>query len=89
MSRKPIGYEPRPPYRGSSAPASRGLRYGHRVPRVGLLASGWTVSLLEVGILPLEAADLAPEGVLSGAVRTPVNALLLRGHSRTILVDAG
>jgi glyoxylase-like metal-dependent hydrolase (beta-lactamase superfamily II) len=56
----------------------------------GLLeSSGWTASLLEVGILPLEAADLAPEGVLSGAVRAPVNAVLLRGHGRTILVDAG
>ena len=52
-------------------------------------ANGWTVSLLEVGSLPMEAADLAPEGVLSGAVRTPVNAVLLRGHGRTILVDAG
>jgi glyoxylase-like metal-dependent hydrolase (beta-lactamase superfamily II) len=52
-------------------------------------ANGWKVSLLEVGILPLDAADLAPEGVLSGAIRTPVNALLLRGHGRTILVDAG
>ena len=52
-------------------------------------ANGWTVSLLEVGILPMEAADLAPEGVLSSPVRTPVNAVLLRGHGRTILVDAG
>jgi glyoxylase-like metal-dependent hydrolase (beta-lactamase superfamily II) len=47
------------------------------------------VSLLEVGILPMEATDLAPEGVLSSPVRTSVNAVLLRGHGRTILVDAG
>ena len=52
-------------------------------------ANGWTLSLLEVGILPMEAADLAPEGVLSSPVRTPVIAVLLRGHGRTILVDAG
>ena len=52
-------------------------------------ANGWTVSLLEVGALPIEATDLAPEGVLSSPVRTPVNALLLRDHDRTILVDAG
>jgi glyoxylase-like metal-dependent hydrolase (beta-lactamase superfamily II) len=52
-------------------------------------ANGWTVSLLEVGVLPIEATDLAPVGVLSGPVRTPVNALLLRGHGRTVLVDAG
>jgi len=54
-----------------------------------LETNGWTVSLFEVGILPIEATDLAPEGVLSSPVRTPVNALLLRGHGRTILVDAG
>src|SRR5207248_287662 len=31
----------------------------------------------------------APEGVLSGTVVAPVNVLLLRGHGRTVLVDAG
>jgi glyoxylase-like metal-dependent hydrolase (beta-lactamase superfamily II) len=62
--------------------------YSRRVPEL-LEANGWTVSLLEAGILPLEAADLAPEGVLSGAVQTPVNVLLLCGHGRTILVDTG
>lgn len=40
-------------------------------------------------MLPIEATDLAPEGVLSSPVRTPVNVLLLRGHGRTVLVDAG
>jgi glyoxylase-like metal-dependent hydrolase (beta-lactamase superfamily II) len=54
-----------------------------------LEANGWSVSLLEAGILPMEATDLAPGGVLSSPVRTPVNALLLRGHGRTVLVDAG
>ena len=54
-----------------------------------LVADGWTVSLIEAGMLPVEGADLAPEGVLSGVIPTPVNALLLRGHGRTILVDAG
>jgi glyoxylase-like metal-dependent hydrolase (beta-lactamase superfamily II) len=54
-----------------------------------LEANGWAVSLLEVGILPMEATDLAPEGVLTSPVRTPVNCLLLRGHGRTVLVDAG
>ena len=47
------------------------------------------MSLLEAGVLPMEPTDLAPEGVLSGPARTPVNALLLRGHGRTVLVDAG
>ena len=52
-------------------------------------ANGWDMTLLEVGILPMEATDLAPEGVLSSPVPTPVNVLLLRGHGRTVLVDAG
>jgi glyoxylase-like metal-dependent hydrolase (beta-lactamase superfamily II) len=62
--------------------------YSHRVP--GLPdANGWTVALLKAGILPIEATDLAPEGVLSSPVSTVVNVVLLRGHGRTILVDAG
>jgi glyoxylase-like metal-dependent hydrolase (beta-lactamase superfamily II) len=52
-------------------------------------ANGWKVALLQVGILPMEPGDLAPAGVLSGLVLTPSNAVLLRGHGRTILVDAG
>ena len=52
-------------------------------------ANGWTVALLEVGILPMDPGDLAPAGVLSGPVLTPVNVVLLRGHGRTILVDTG
>src|SRR4051794_26449224 len=54
-----------------------------------LEANSWTVSLLEVGVLPMDPTDMAPEGVLAGPVRAPVNALLLRGHGRTVLVDAG
>lgn len=54
-----------------------------------LEANGWTVSLLEVGVLPMDATDLVPEGVLTSPVRTPVNVVLLRGHGRTVLVDAG
>ena len=66
------------------------MRDGCPRRRVGCLeANGWTVSLLEVGVLPVEATDLAPEGVLSSPVPMPVNALLLRGHGRTVLVDAG
>ena len=54
-----------------------------------LEANGWTVSLLEVGVLPMDAADVAPEGVLAGPVPAPVNVVLLHGHGRTVLVDAG
>jgi len=52
-------------------------------------ANGWTVALLEVGILPMDPGDLAPAGMLSGPVLAPVNVVLLRGHGRTVLVDAG
>jgi len=52
-------------------------------------ANGWKVTLLEVGMLPIEPSDIAPEGVFSGTVWAPVNVLLLRGHDRTVLVDAG
>jgi glyoxylase-like metal-dependent hydrolase (beta-lactamase superfamily II) len=52
-------------------------------------ADGWTVTLLEVGTLPIEPTDIAPEGVFSGTVWAPVNVLLLRGHGSTVLVDAG
>lgn len=54
-----------------------------------LEASGWAVSLLEAGTLPIAGTDLAPEGVLPDVLVAPVNALLLRGHGRAILVDAG
>src|SRR6476646_7613030 len=54
-----------------------------------LAAGGWTVSVIEAGMLPVEGTALAPQGVLSGAIPTPVNVLLLRGHGRTVLVDAG
>ena len=50
---------------------------------------GWAISLLDVGAIPMESEQLAPEGVFTGTVDTPVNALLLRGHGRTVLVDAG
>ena len=52
-------------------------------------ADGWTATLIEAGKLPIEPGDIAPEGVFSGTVWAPVNVLLLRGHGRTVLVDAG
>jgi glyoxylase-like metal-dependent hydrolase (beta-lactamase superfamily II) len=72
----------------AATPTGSSPAYSRRVAEL-LEASGWTVSLLEAGVLPLEPGDLAPAGVLSGAIQTPVNVLLLRGHARTILVDAG
>jgi glyoxylase-like metal-dependent hydrolase (beta-lactamase superfamily II) len=52
-------------------------------------AEGWTATLIEAGKLPIEPGDIAPGGVFSGRVWAPVNVLLLRGHGRTVLVDAG
>jgi glyoxylase-like metal-dependent hydrolase (beta-lactamase superfamily II) len=47
-------------------------------------AAGYAVWLLCVGSL-----DFAPGGLTPDAVTIPVNALLLRGHGETLLVDAG
>ncbi|HST25178.1 MAG TPA: MBL fold metallo-hydrolase [Gaiellaceae bacterium] len=52
-------------------------------------ANGWEATLLEAGMLPIEPTDIAPEGVFPGTVWAPINVLLLRGHGRTVLVDAG
>jgi len=52
-------------------------------------AGGWSVLLLGAGKMPVQGAQLSPEGVLPSTVEIPVNALLLRGGGRTILVDAG
>src|SRR5581483_6936521 len=40
-------------------------------------------------MLPIEPEDLGPPGALPGVQETPSNVLLLRGHGRTVLVDAG
>jgi glyoxylase-like metal-dependent hydrolase (beta-lactamase superfamily II) len=52
-------------------------------------ADGWAVSLLEIGVVPVVASEMAPEGVLSSPVLTPSNVVVARGEGRTILVDAG
>jgi glyoxylase-like metal-dependent hydrolase (beta-lactamase superfamily II) len=52
-------------------------------------AGGWRVDLLEAGSLAMQAGLLAPEEELPGPRRVPVNVLLLRGHGRTVLLDAG
>jgi glyoxylase-like metal-dependent hydrolase (beta-lactamase superfamily II) len=51
--------------------------------------AGWHVSLIEVAVVPIGAEHLGPPGTFGGTLRPPVNALLLRGHGRTVLVDAG
>ena len=48
---------------------------------------GWEIDLLDCGTIELPAAALGPEA--AGPARTAVTATLLRGHGRTVLVDAG
>jgi glyoxylase-like metal-dependent hydrolase (beta-lactamase superfamily II) len=48
---------------------------------------GWEIDLLDCGAIELPAAALGPEA--TGPARTAVTATLLRGHGRTVLVDAG
>jgi glyoxylase-like metal-dependent hydrolase (beta-lactamase superfamily II) len=52
-------------------------------------SGGWEATLLDVGMVPIDAEHLGPAGAFSGRLESPVNVLLLRGHGRTILVDAG
>jgi glyoxylase-like metal-dependent hydrolase (beta-lactamase superfamily II) len=49
----------------------------------------WHATLLDVGMVPIDSKYLGPAGAFSGRLESPVNVLLLRGHGRTILVDAG
>jgi glyoxylase-like metal-dependent hydrolase (beta-lactamase superfamily II) len=52
-------------------------------------SAGWHATVLDVGMVPIDSEHLGPDGAFSGRLETPVNVLLLRGHRRTILVDAG
>jgi len=54
---------------------------------VTLRFGGWEIDLLDCGSIELPAAALGPEA--AGPARTAVTATLLRGHGRTVLVDAG
>jgi len=51
---------------------------------------GWRPVLVESGLLPMEARQLAPGGELGdGIVEVPSNVLLLQGAEQTVLIDAG
>jgi glyoxylase-like metal-dependent hydrolase (beta-lactamase superfamily II) len=52
-------------------------------------AGGWQIELIDVASVPIDAEHLGPPGEFEGTLRPPVNVLLLRGHGRTVLVDAG
>ena len=52
-------------------------------------AAGWKIELLDVGMVPIGPEHLGPVGAFDGVFESSVNVLLLRGHGRTVLVDAG
>jgi glyoxylase-like metal-dependent hydrolase (beta-lactamase superfamily II) len=54
---------------------------------VTLRHGGWQIDLLDCGTIALPAEAVSPE--LDGPRPVPVTATLLRGHGRTLLVDAG
>jgi glyoxylase-like metal-dependent hydrolase (beta-lactamase superfamily II) len=54
-----------------------------------LEVAGWEIAVIDVGMVPIDAADMGPEGAFTPPLRPPVNALALRGHGLTVLVDAG
>ena len=57
------------------------------VPRVE--SAGWHIAVIDVASVPIDAEHLGPPGAFEGTLWPPVNVLLLTGHGRTILVDAG
>ncbi len=52
-------------------------------------SGGWEVSVLDVGMVPIDAKYMGPPGTFTEPYEGPVNVLVLRGHGRTVLVDAG
>jgi glyoxylase-like metal-dependent hydrolase (beta-lactamase superfamily II) len=66
------------------------IRATPRAPAQVLAPSGeWSPTLLRLGVATVAGTDLAPPGVLPPEVANPTNALLVRGHGRTVLVDTG
>ncbi len=60
-----------------------------RIMHGSIETSGWQVTLLEVTSLTIESAPIAPPDTIGPLVTLPVNLVLLQGHGRTLLVDAG
>jgi glyoxylase-like metal-dependent hydrolase (beta-lactamase superfamily II) len=52
-------------------------------------SGGWEITVLDVGMVPVEAKYMGPPGTFAETYEAPVNVAVLRGHGRTILVDAG
>ena len=52
-------------------------------------SGGWQIELVDTGMVPIEAEHMGPPGTFTATYAGPVNVLVLRGHGRTALVDAG
>ena len=52
-------------------------------------SGGWEIELVDTGMVPIEAEHMGPPGTFTETYEGPVNALVLRGHDRTVLIDAG
>jgi glyoxylase-like metal-dependent hydrolase (beta-lactamase superfamily II) len=52
-------------------------------------SGGWEIELLDIGTVPVAAGDMGPPGSFTETYDGPVNVLVLSGHGRTVLVDAG
>ena len=52
-------------------------------------SGGWQIELVDTGMVPIDAEHMGPPGTFSETYEGPVNVLVLRGHGRTVLVDAG
>jgi len=52
-------------------------------------SGGWQISLVDTGMVPIEAEHMGPSGTFTETYEGPVNVLVLRGHGQTVLVDAG
>jgi glyoxylase-like metal-dependent hydrolase (beta-lactamase superfamily II) len=53
----------------------------------GVESGGWDIELVDTGMVPIEAQYMGPS--FTETYEGPVNVLVLRGHGRTVLVDAG
>ena len=52
-------------------------------------SAGWVVTVFPVTTIDLDPAPIAPPGALGERVTLPCNLVLLRGHGRVVLIDAG
>jgi glyoxylase-like metal-dependent hydrolase (beta-lactamase superfamily II) len=56
---------------------------------LGVESGGWKIELVEVGMVPIEGKYMGPPRTFPETFEAPTNVLVLRGHGRTVLVDAG